>query len=70
MARVDEGRWGAALMTLMVARPRWPALAREHPPPLPVTTFSSPQKNWSMGNHAHPIRHLIDTSTLNREGHS
>ena len=37
----------------------WPALAREHPPPLPVTTFSSPQKNGSMGNHAHPIRHLI-----------
>ena len=37
----------------------WPALAREHHPPLPVTTFSSPQKNGYMGNHAHPIRHLI-----------
>src|SRR6266516_6077611 len=37
-------------------------------PPIHVTTFSSPQKNWYMGNHAHHIRHLIDTSTLNREG--
>src|SRR6266566_9570112 len=43
-----------------------PALAREHHPPLQVTTFTSPQKNGSMGNHAHSIRHLIDTSTLKR----
>ena len=69
MARVDEGRWGAAFLALMLARPRWPALAREHHPPLQVTTFSSPQKNGSMGNHAHPIGQIIDTSTLTREGH-
>ena len=64
-----KGGGDAAFMALMVARPRWPALALEHHPPMNVTTFSSPQKNGSMGNHAHHIRHLIDTSTLNREGH-